>query len=201
MIYRVWWDESFNLEERDYQDSCLIKKKISTKETISPLSWFNNRQSSDISFSRFFWLLWSPKLDKIFLLCSVWRILAEYKWDSHQACGQGEWRTKSKNWRKNTMLRAPKICLNYTAKCSGWLDDDLLYSVTREIVQAELMFSSRERAGLEDSFQQIFCLMFLGGLDFSGLAHSMKVEQYCTDQEWQIDFPLHANSNLWVVDV
>lgn len=76
-----------------------------------------------------------------------------------------------------------------------------MYSVTREIVQAELMFSSRERAGLEDSFQQIFCLMFLGGLDFSGLAHSMKVEQYCTDQEWQIDFPLHANSNLWVVDV
>ena len=76
-----------------------------------------------------------------------------------------------------------------------------MYSVTREIVQAELMFSSRTRAGLEDSFEQRLCLMFLGYLGFSGLAHPVKAEQYTTGQEWQIDFPFHADSTPWVVDV
>lgn len=63
------------------------------------------------------------------------------------------------------------------------------------------MFSSRTTAGLEDSFEQRLRLMLLGYLGFSGLAHPVKAEKYTTDQEWQIDFPLHANSNRWVVDI
>lgn len=96
---------------------------------------------------------------------------------------------------KNTMLRAPELCLNYTTKLSGCQDGSLLYSVTREIVQAELMFNSRARAGLGDSFQQRLCLMLLGCLGFSGLAHPVKAEQYSADQEWQTDFSFHANSS------
>lgn len=41
-------------------------------------------------------------------------------------CGQGEWRTESKaykDWTKHATLRAPKTCLNYTTKRSGWLGD------------------------------------------------------------------------------
>ena len=76
-----------------------------------------------------------------------------------------------------------------------------MYLVTREIIQAELMLSSTTRAGLEDSFEQRLCLMFLGYLGFSGLAHPVKVEQYTTDKEWQIDFPFHADSSPWAVDI
>lgn len=96
---------------------------------------------------------------------------------------------------KNTMLRAPKICLNYMTKLSGCLDDSLLYSVTREIAQAELMFSSRTRATLGDSVQQRLDLLLLGCLGFSGLTYPVNTEQHSTDQEWQIDFSFHANSN------
>lgn len=138
------------------------------------------------------------------LLCSVWRIPAEYKWDSCQVCGQGEWRTKNKaceNWMKNAMLRAPKMCLNYMIKLPGGPDDALLYCVTREILQVGLMFSSRTQAGLKDSFQKRLCLMLLGYLSFSGSAHPVKAEQYSTDGEWQIDFPFSANSSWWVVAI
>ena len=76
-----------------------------------------------------------------------------------------------------------------------------MYLVTRETVQAELMLSSRTRAGLEDSFEQRLCLMFLEYLGFSGLAHPGKAEQYTTDQKWQIDLPFHADSSPGVVDI
>lgn len=113
-------------------------------------------------------------------LCLVWRVPAEYKWDSRQVCGQGEWRTKNKAFKngvKDTILRAPEGCLSYMMKLPGWLDGTLLYGVTREILQAELMFSSRAQAGLEDSFQQRLFLMLFGCLGSSGLAHPVKTEQ------------------------
>lgn len=53
----------------------------------------------------------------------------------------------------------------------------LLYGVTREILQAELIFSSRARAGLEDSFQQRLFLVLFGCLDFSGSVHPVNTEQ------------------------
>lgn len=87
---------------------------------------------------------------------------------------------------KNATLRAPKMCLNYMIKLPGGPDDALLYCVTREILQAELMFSSRARAGLEDSFQQRLCLMLLGYLGFSGLAHPVKAEQYSTGRNGKL---------------
>lgn len=43
--------------------------------------------------------------------------------------------------------------------------------------------------------------MLLGYLGFSGLAHPVKAEQPTTEQEWQIDFPLHANSSRWVAGI
>lgn len=89
------------------------------------------------------------------------------------------------------------MCLNYTTVHSGCLSDSSLYSVTGEIVQAEPMFSSRARAGLEESFQQRLCVMLLGGLGFSGGAHPVRAGQYCSEQEWQIDLPVQANSDWW----
>lgn len=111
-------------------------------------------------------------------------------------CGQGEWRTKSKaykDWTKHAMLRAPKTCLNYTTKRSGWLGGCYCALLPGRCTSWTVL-SSRARAGLQDSFQQRLCWMLLGGLGFSGLAHPVKAKRYRADHEWRIDVHLQGNA-------
>lgn len=79
------------------------------------------------------------------------------------------------------------------------LDDCLLCSVTREIVQAELMFSSRTRAGIGDSFQQRTlpdCVRMSWPFWFGSSCESRTIEYRAGVANW---FPLHANSTWMVV--
>lgn len=92
--------------------------------------------------------------------------------------------------------------LNCTTQLSGWLDDTRWYSVTGEIVQAELIDVRQQ--GKSWSWRFFSAQTLPGALRMSclsGLGHPVRTEQYSTDQEWQVDFPSHANSNWWVVDI
>lgn len=104
--------------------------------------------------------------------------LQNNEWGSHQVCGQGNGgqkahpgttRWKAPCWEalKPVWIMWPNFQLTGCSLIT-------LFSVTRETVQVEVMFSSRARSALEDSFQQSLCLMLSGCLGVSGLAHPQK---------------------------
>lgn len=185
------------------QDTCFIFWNVFSQETLSPLPypWSNYTRYCHCRF-QIFWLLRPTKLDSAFLGFRHFYYV-QFGGFQQNINGQSSGVLDKKNGGQKIRIEWRMPCC-VLLKCVWMLqqnfqDDTLLYSVTREIVQVDLMFSSRARAGLEDPFEQRLCLMLLGYLGFSGLAHPVKAEQYTIDQKWQIDFSLHANSNQWAV--